>query len=221
MNPDFPSRLAAQLRANPSLFEESDDSMLADLIFHYAEGELDAAHAAEVAALIESDPKAKTIYERIEAAARFATSPAGDAWLNNLRDRVTLSRRPATPVAPAPAFFDRLSEWLTSLFPSLALQAAYSDSSDGSTEHEFPSPADDPYRASLVRDAAGQWRLLVFTSNADAAKLKVRLEIKEEAPVLSFVEGEPGHFLGEVLLTEEMAQALQSGNHRPVFHPFD
>ena len=121
----------------------------------------------------------------------------------------------------APAFFHRLSEWMAELFPSLSLQAACSDTTAGSVVHKFDAPAGDPYRARLVRDAAGQWRLRVSTSDADAAKLKLRVKIEEEAPVLSFVEGEPGHFLAEVLLTEEMVRALQSGHCRPKFRPIE
>lgn len=220
MNPDFPARLAAQLRDNPSLFDEMDDSLLGQLLFHYHENELNAEDVVEVEAQLQTNPKAKAIYQRIEAADQFATSPAGKTWLESLRNRALPPLTVAPQAAIAPAFFDCLSEWMAGLFPSLTLQATYSDTTAGSVVHKFDAPASDPYRARLVRDAAGQWRLRVSTCDSDAAKLKLRLEIEAEAPVLSFVAGEPGHFLAEVLLTEEMAQALQSG-HRPVFRPIE
>ena len=216
MNTDFPNRLAVQLHDNPSLLEEMDDLLLSELVGHYYEGELDADDVVAVEAMLETNPEAKAIYERIEAAERFATSPACKIWLENLRNRALPSLIDSSQSAPALTFFDRLSEWMMDLFPSLTLQAAYSDTTEGGVVHKFTS---GPYRAHLGRDAAGQWRLLVSTSDADAAKLKVRVEIEPEAPVVSFVAGEPGHFLAEILVSEEMARALQSG--RPVFRPVE
>jgi anti-sigma factor RsiW len=217
MNPDFPNRLAAQLRDNPSLLEELDDILLGELIGHYYEGELNANDAAEVASMLQINPKAKAIYQRIEAANRFATSQAGKTWLQGLQNRVLPPTTAPSQPASAPAFFDRLSEWMPNFFgPSL--QSAYADASLEGLVHRFASRPGDPYRSRLVRDAAGQWRLLVSTSDAVAAKLKVCLEIEAEAPVISFVEGESGRFIAEVLLTDEMVHALQSG-HRPVFRP--
>ena len=116
----------------------------------------------------------------------------------------------------ATGFFEQLSDWMAKLFPALTLQAAYADTQPGSVVHKFEGQPTDPYRARLVRDAAGQWWLRVSTSDSEAARLKLRLEIEAEAPELSFVEAEPGQFMGEVLLTDDMAHALQAG-HRPVF----
>ena len=117
---------------------------------------------------------------------------------------------------PLGDFFDQLSAWMAQQFQTLSLQTAYSDTNTGSVVWRFEPSATFPYRARLVRDAAGQYWLRLSTSDTSAAKQRVRVEVEPEAPVLSFVEGEAGQFMGEVLLTEDMAKALQMG-HRPVF----
>jgi len=93
MNPEFLARLTAQLRANPSIVEEGEDSLLSELIIRYVEGKLNADDTTEVAALIRSDPKAKAIYATIEAADRVTASLAGTPWLEGLRARAKETRK--------------------------------------------------------------------------------------------------------------------------------
>jgi len=121
MNPDFPNRLAAQLRDNPSFLEEMDDILLSELVCHYYEGELDAEDAAEVASMLETNPKAKAIYQRIEAADRFATSPAGKTWLESLRNRVMPSTAVTSKPNPAHGTGGHASRKIMR-FPSILVQ---------------------------------------------------------------------------------------------------
>ena len=133
------------------------------------------------------------------------------------------SRSPLAKATPLihKAYFDRLSDWINDLFSRLLpLQLDNSDTPVEIVEHKFDSSTTDPFRARLVQNTAGEWSLRVFTSDAEAAKLKLRLEIKEEAPVLAFVPGLAGHYMAEVAISEQMAHDLQSG-HRPVFHPVE
>jgi hypothetical protein len=229
MNSKEIQTLTKKLATNPNLLREVEEETMRDLLLDYTVGLLDPNVEQEVRELIVSDPVAAAIWKNFNEIDTHLRSPEGQQWTEEAGERILSnvlregSREGKTQIGrvtaqsmPAPAFFDRLSEWMASLFLSLSRQDAFSEKTDGSVVHKFAS---GPYRAHLERDAAGQWRLLVFTSDADAAKLKVRVEIEPEAPVVSFVAGEPGHFLAEVLVTEKMAQELKSG--RPVFHPVE
>ena len=216
MKTDISRRLAARLREDPSLFERMDESLLGELVFRYREGELDPEDAAAVGALLQSDSKAREISQRLEAADRFIASSSGQAWLDALPGRVMTRERSWQASLPSLAFFDRLSEWMAEMFPSLSLQAAYSDEGTGEVVRAFPCAAGDPYEAELVRDNAGRWFLRVFTKDVGAARLKLRLEIEPEAPEMRFTAVDETMFFAEVRLSEGMAKALKSG-HRPVF----
>jgi hypothetical protein len=216
MNPDFPIQLAARLRDNPSLFEGMDDSLLGELIFHYHEGELDSEGASKVKELLKSNTKAKAVWKRLEAADRFVATEAGKTWLKQLPDRVLPPAIAPFLPASAPAFFDRLSEWMAASFRALCLQATCSDGKVDEVVNTFPSGSGDPYEAQLVRDAVGRWFLRVFTTDVEAARLTLRLEIEPESPEMKFTAVEPTMFFAEVRLSENMAAALKSG-HRPVF----
>ena len=224
MNTDCQNIFAKQLADNPSLFGATKEAMLAEFLTAYVNGTLTSEDTAEVDDLLKNNARAKTIHDNILAANRFLASDEGKAWLKSPVQGISAMQTAAIQPVTDQFFFDRLSEWMEALFRSLTCQAAYSDTTAGSVVRKFESvvrkfdsPAGSRYRSRLVRDTAGQWRLRVSTSDADAAKRKVCLKIKEEAPVLSFVEGEPGHFLAEVFLTEEMARALESGHCRPEF----
>lgn len=221
MNPKPFQNLANQLKANPSYFEAVDDSMLGELIFHYHEGDLSKEETADVADLIETDPKARAILERILEAERYAVSPEGKAWMESLPERAMQATPPLTRANHTihEVFFDRLSNWIAETFSGLRLQGAYSDTAAG--QHKvFPAKSDDPYKPWLVQDRMGRWYLRVVTLDADAAKVRLRLELEREMPVLEFQPKGDGEFFAQVRLTEAMAEALKSG-HRPVFHPAD
>ena len=127
MNPEFPKHLAAQIKANPALFEDMDDSLLGDLIFHFVEDDLAAEDAAEVRALILTNTKAAAIHQRILDANSFSASAEGAAWLESLPDRVLPRKAAQQTLIPHQSFFDSLSDWLAGLFPTLSLQASHSD----------------------------------------------------------------------------------------------
>ena len=220
MNPEFPSNLAAQIKANPSLFEDMDDALLGDLIFHYVEGDMPAEDAAEVEAMIRTNAKAKAIHQRVLEANRFSASEEGAAWLESLPDRLLPPRVAPQELISHQSFFDRLSEWMVELFPSLTLQAAHADGKGDDVVKSFQSAADDPYKAQLVHDRVGRWFLRVSTADAVAARVKLRVELEQEAPVLEFLPEDAESFFAQVRLSESMAEALKAG-HRPVFRPAD
>lgn len=83
MNTDFPSHLAKQLAANPSLFGATKEAMLVELLTAYVNGTLTSDDAAEVEDLLKSNARAKTIYDNILAANRYLASDDGKAWLNS------------------------------------------------------------------------------------------------------------------------------------------
>lgn len=139
---------------------------------------------------------------------------------NRARTRSLLRRRARDPIVSTPLFFDRLSGWMAGLFPSLALQASYSDGKTDEVVKTFPSTTADPYKAQLVQDSLGRWFLRVFTEDVDAAKLKVRLEIEPEGQAMQFIQLERAMFFAEVRLSERMAAALKSGR-RILFRAID
>jgi hypothetical protein len=229
MNSKEIQSLTKKLAANPNFLREVEEETMRDLLLDYTAGLLDPNVEQEVRELIVSDPVAAAMWKSFDEIDAHLRLPEGQQWTEEAGERILsnllrevpaegktqTTRVAAQPLSGSP-FFDSLSEWMGELFAALARRSAFSDTTDRSMVHKFAS---GPYRARLEQDAAGQWRLLVFTSDADAAKLKVRVEIEPEVPVVSFVAGEPGHFLAEVLVTEEMAQKLQTG--RPVFHPIE
>lgn len=93
MNPNHPNRLADKLKANPSFFRDMDEALLGDIVFQYHEGELTGTDAAEVEALLRTDPRAKLIQQRLEAADRFISSKEGSTRLDSLLDRVLPPKR--------------------------------------------------------------------------------------------------------------------------------
>jgi hypothetical protein len=98
----------------------------------------------------------------------------------------------------------------------LSFQGRYSGSEAEDYIKDFPSKKGDPYEAQLVRDTVGRWFLRVFTTDAEAAKLKVCVKIEKEVPEMNFVAAGPAMFFAEMRLSESMATALNSG-HRPIF----
>lgn len=145
-----------------------------------------------------------------------------------LRDRqgrplvVEVEAKPKTaPIVQLPALarecLDRLAAQLIVFFKlELPTLAAYSDAKTDKVVKAFPSATGDPYEARLVQDSLGRWFLRVYTKDAEAAKFKLRLEIKPEAPEMQFTAVAPAMFFAEVPLSESMATALKSGN-LPVF----
>jgi hypothetical protein len=117
-------------------------------------------------------------------------------------------------------FFDRISRWMAELFPSISLQASYSDGKADEVVKAFPSAPNDPYKVQLVRDSVGRWFLRVFTKEVEAARLKLRLELEPEASEMQFIAVEPALFFAELRLSEGMAAALKSGQ-RPELRTMD
>lgn len=220
MNPDFPTRLAAQLRANPSLFEEMDDSLLGELVFHYAEGELDADDAAEVAVLLQTDPKAKAIYQRIEAADRFTASPAGNAWLENLRahmlppcmaasvpaDKAAEASIKATTHETLAAILASLRDAISELFVSRASLATASG-----REGMKRTTKDGETRILLKPDSAGRQWLYVTSTKREFAGRSFQVEVEPTQALLSFSEATPGVYDAHACISDELAAALSSG----------
>jgi hypothetical protein len=106
--------------------------------------------------MLQTNPKAKAIQKRLEAADRFIQSQAGKGWLESLPDRVGTSTTVTRMPTSTHAFFNRLSEWMAELFPALSFQAAYSDSKAYDVIKTFPSVMGDPYEAQLVQDSVGR-----------------------------------------------------------------
>ena len=150
----------------------------------------------------------------------YAASEDDKAWLKGLPDKIMASAKPAGQVPnPGTGFLDRLSNWIAETFSGLRLQGAYADTAAGQRK-VFPAAVDDPYKPWLVQDRMGRWYLRVVTEDAEAAKVRLRLELEREMPVLEFQPKGDGEFFAEVRLTEAMAEALKSG-HRPVFLPVE
>ena len=223
--------LTRKLSVNPSFFREAEEETMRDLVLDYTAGLLDPTVEQEVRKLIGSDTIMAAIWKDFNDIDARLRSPAGQDWMKSAGERILSNVQKGIPREARPhqraefelarAYFNGLSKWMERLFSSLTLQSDYSNTPTRRVEYRFDDPTGSPYRSRLVLDDDGQWRLLVFTSNADAAKVKVRLTIEAKEPVLSFVAGEPGQFLAEVLITEEMALALQSGYHRPAFAPVE
>lgn len=87
MNSNFPHQFAAQLKANPSFFEDIDEALLCDMVFNHAQGLLSEDDAAEVETLLRTNAKAQEIRERLHDADRFMATENGRAALNDLLDR--------------------------------------------------------------------------------------------------------------------------------------
>lgn len=88
MNPEFPKRLAEQLKANPDFLDVMDDILLGELIFHYHQGELDADDKTAVEEMFKTNARAREILNNLKKADEFIASDAGKAWLKSLPDRV-------------------------------------------------------------------------------------------------------------------------------------
>lgn len=215
MNTEFTSDFAKQLAADPSLFGANREAMLVELITSFVDGTLPAADAREVAALLEANPRAKTIHDNIVAANCFLASDDGQAWLS--KPLTAQSKTPRKAHSDSPAFFTRLSDWLTDLFGAGLLAESYAaDASDDQIVKSFPAASGEPFEAELVKDGVGRWFLRVFTKDASAAAHVLAVDMEREAPVLRFAPVSETLFEAEVRISETMAQALSAG-HRPVF----
>lgn len=227
MNTDLLKSFAQRLTHQPHLLAQTEDQMLRSLLLRHSTGLLDEAASKEADALIASDLRAAAIWTEFQASDEHLKTEAGKTWLRAARDilleRTLPSNLKRSCEAPSPAiheeFFTRLSTWIVGTFSGLRLQGAYSDTSAGQRK-VFPAAADDPYKPWLVQDRMGRWYLRVVTEDAEAAKVRLRLELEREMPVLEFQPKGDGEFFAEVRLTEAMAEALKSG-HRPVFHPVE
>lgn len=82
MNTEFTSDFAKQFAANPSLFGANREAMLVELITSFVEGSLPSPDAEEIAALVRSNARAKTIHDNILAANQFLDSQKGQEWLD-------------------------------------------------------------------------------------------------------------------------------------------
>lgn len=109
MNPKFPAELAAKLASNPALFDDMEESLLGDLVFHFHQGELDEEDAAEVSSMIQTNPTAQAIYQRILDAKEYASSPDGEAWLDGMFDRVRSAQQGTSEIVPFPTSRCRVS----------------------------------------------------------------------------------------------------------------
>jgi len=69
--------------------------LLRESILQFHEGKLNEIESAEVSALVQSNPHARSILDGILAAERYGASPNGKAWLDGLLERVMAE----TPVA--------------------------------------------------------------------------------------------------------------------------
>lgn len=224
MNTESFKLLAERLAADPDLLARSEHQALSDLLLDLSEGLLDEHTAQEAKAIIESNPQAAAIWRELQESDAYMQSNAGRRWADGVVASVLSSVRPQSMSKGGLAeilqsYCDRLSTWIADTFSSLRLQGAYSDTTAGQRKIFPPSPG-DPYEARLVQDRMGRWFLRVVTRDSEAAKMRLRLELEREMPVLEFQPKSDGGFFAEVRLSEAMAEALKSGN-RPVFHPVE
>jgi hypothetical protein len=222
MNAEHNLNLLASIFGEPS--EADGPHLTSEQVFAFSEGTLDTeSHTLCEQHLACCTECSEVLAHWIETNALRSGRLPLPFEVPSLSTIVGLPTAPQRVVATSihESFFVRLSDWINDLFSHLLpLQLANADPPAGIVEHKFDSVTTDPFRARLVQNTAGEWSLRVFTSDAEAAKLKLRLEIKEEAPVLAFVPGLAGHYMAEVAISEQMACDLQSG-HRPVFHPVE
>ena len=222
MNTDPYKNLAERLIAEPDFLKICEEQSLRELLLDYSANMLEPDAAAEVKEMIRLNPKAAAIWKQFEEIDAFMQSDAGKKWAGEGiagPERVLHLPDKTIPSMPSVGFLDRLSAWIVETFSSLRLQGAYADTAAGRRK-VFPAAADDPYKPWLVQDQMGRWYLRVVTEDAEAAKVRLRLELEREMPVLEFQPTGDGEFFAEVRLTEAMAEALKSG-HRPVFLPVE
>ena len=189
MNPESFQNLADHLSDNPSYFEDMDDSLLGDLIFHYHEGELPEAESAEVAALIATNPKAKVIHQRILEAGRYAASEPGKAWMESLPDRV-MTETPAPSAqrqefSPNIGFGGRIRNFLKDLRDRLSpTPTALMAHSSIEPITGFCGPHQEVFYA-MTPNAEGLTELALYTSVAAWKNLRIKLGSQENRVDLS------------------------------------
>ncbi len=215
--------------------EPADLHSIHHFIWLYHQGELSTEDAAKIEMLIQTDPRAASSSRACLAANAKLSSEEDQARAAHEKAAILRALESSPPVviiskpagqrlvresretSPFASFFTRLSDWLDFTLNGLSLQAGYSDSSAADEERWFEQTPGDPYRACIVRDASGVWSLRVFTSDAEAAKHRIEVGVRDVPPVLAFDEAEAGLFYAEVEITEEMASALRTRSAVPAF----
>lgn len=97
-HPDF----AEQIQTHPHVVADMDEMLLREYILEFHEGKLNEAESAEVTALVQSDPHARSILDGILDAERYGASAKGKAWLDGLLERVIAETPIDRPVDSAP-----------------------------------------------------------------------------------------------------------------------
>jgi|GEM_PF-2289853 len=213
MNPNFPTQLAEKLTANPALFDDMDESLLGDVVFHYHRGELNADDTAKVAAMIQMNPMAQAIHQRILDAEKYASSENGKAWLDGMFDRVLDSSLPLTkngrsvPLTPceddpptlahSPSplrskFFKRATLNQPSLWTRIKALFGLGDDTfvpmgyaraDNSTMPEYMSHLEDHVMSRLWKDETRGWVLSLLTDDQAFTRLSYQFEGAEAKTV--------------------------------------
>jgi hypothetical protein len=81
--------LATKLRANPSYFDDVDDSLLVDFLLNYRNDELTNPEDIEEAKReLSENPRAKEIWKKFEQADQFAKSEEGQQFTEELIKKV-------------------------------------------------------------------------------------------------------------------------------------
>jgi hypothetical protein len=209
MKSNLYSNLAEQKKTNPSAFADMDEMLLRESILQFHEGKLNESESAEVSALIQLNPHARSILDGILAAEHYGASANGKAWLDGLLERV-IAETPVASVPPSstvrivsPArnsvqeIWGRIKAFIgfsaPDGFPSGLAMA------QGSPLAEFETHLDHQVVSRLWQNEAGLWVLWLLTENVEYYKLTYQVGT-EAACAVELILQPDGSYLLEIEL---------------------
>ncbi|MCX6855422.1 MAG: hypothetical protein NTV80_11020, partial [Verrucomicrobia bacterium] len=177
MKSNLYSNLAEQIKTNPSAFADMDEMLLRESILQFHEGKLNESESAEVSALIQLNPHARSILDGILAAEHYGASANGKAWLDGLLERVIAE----TPVARESAhtnLFDRISdkasEFLQAAQTLISPKQALMASTKADPIHGKVGP-DDEVMYTMRPTSSGLTEISLTTKSKAWSKLEVKI----------------------------------------------